>query len=70
MITPLEHNKGVGFKYTVTIEQMEKHAALPLEEVFKWIEEMHLFFLEIQTPEERERMYLFKPNKRPRPDLM
>lgn len=56
--------EGVGFTYTVTMEQMEKHAALPVEEVLKWIEETATFIYELQTPEERERKFIFKPNKK------
>ncbi|MBS1684439.1 MAG: hypothetical protein JSS76_06785 [Bacteroidetes bacterium] len=52
------------------MEQMEKHAALSTEEVFQWIEEMAIFLYETQTPEERERKYDFKPNKRIPPELL
>lgn len=69
MIKPKKENEGVGFTYTVTMEQMQKHAALSPEEVFQWIEEIAAFVYEAQTPEERERKYVFKPNKRPRPDI-
>ncbi|MBS1617594.1 MAG: hypothetical protein JST76_03695 [Bacteroidetes bacterium] len=62
--------KRVGFTYNVTMEQMEKHAALSTEEVFQWIEETATFLYELQTPEERERKYDFKPNKRIHPDLL
>lgn len=64
MITPKKDMEGVGFTYTVTMEQMEKHAALPVEEVLKWIEETATFIYECQTPEERERKFIFKPNKK------
>ena len=63
-LEPIKENDGIGFSYTVTMEQMQKHAALSPEEVFKWIEEMAAFIHELQTPEERERKYDFKPNKR------
>jgi len=62
---PIKENEGVGFAYTVTMEQMQKHAALSPEEVLLWIEEMADFIYQLQTPEERERKYIFKPNKRP-----
>ncbi|MBS1595110.1 MAG: hypothetical protein JST90_12390 [Bacteroidetes bacterium] len=62
--------KRVGFTYNVTMEQMEKHAALSTEEVFQWIEETATFLYELQTQEERERKYDFKPNKRIHPDLL
>lgn len=65
MITPKKENQHIGFTYTVTMEQMEKHAALSVEEVFKWIEETATFIYELQTPEERERKFIFKPNKKP-----
>ena len=61
----IKENEGVGFAYTVTMEQMQNHAALSPEEVLLWIEEMADFIYQLQTPEERERKYIFKPNKRP-----
>ena len=61
---PIKENEGVGFTYTVTMEQMEKHASLSPEEVFQWIEEMANLIYLLQTPEERERKFDFKPNKR------
>ncbi len=64
MIIPKKDMENVGFTYTVTMEQMEKHAALPVEEVLKWIEETAVFIYELQTPEERERKFIFKPNKK------
>lgn len=64
MIVPKKENENVGFSYTVTMEQMQKHAALSPEEVLKWIEEMATFIYELQTPEERERKFVFKPNKK------
>ena len=65
MIVPKKENEGIGFSYTVTMEQMQKHAALPTEEVLKWIEETATFIYELQTPEERERKFIYKPNKKP-----
>ena len=65
MIAPKTENQDVGFSYTVTLEQMQKHAALPPEEILLWIEETAAFIYELQTPEERERKYIYKPNKRP-----
>ena len=70
MIDPIKENEGVGFTYTVTMEQMQKHAALSPEEVFKWIEQMATLIYELQTPEERARKFDFKPNKRIHPDLL
>lgn len=67
---PIKANENVGYTYTVTMEQMEKHAALFPAEVFQWIEEMATFIYEAQTPEERERKYDFKPNKRIPPELL
>lgn len=65
MIIPKKENEGIGFSYTVTMEQMEKHAALSPEEVLHWIEDTATFIYELQTPEERERKFVFKPNKKP-----
>ena len=67
MIIPKKENEGIGFTYTVTMEQMKKHAALPAEDVLAWIEETAMFIYELQTPEERERKYIFKPHKKPQP---
>jgi len=64
-MTPKKENKGIGYTYSVTLEEIEKHAALSPEEVLQWIEETAKFFYEYQTPEERERIFLFKPNKKP-----
>lgn len=69
-IIPKKENEGIGYTYSVTMEEMEKHAALSVEEVFAWIEEQAKFWYEYQTPAERERIYLYKPNKAPRKDLM
>jgi hypothetical protein len=63
-------SKKVGFTYSVSMEQMEKHAALPPIAVLEWIQEMATFIYDIQNPEERERKYIFKPNKRIPPDLL
>lgn len=64
MNDPIKENEGVGFTYTVTMEQMRKHAALSPEEVLDWIQQMATFIYELQTHEERARKYIFKPNKR------
>lgn len=66
MITPKKENEGIGFTYTVTMEQMQKHASLSVEEVLIWIEEVAEFIYSLQTEEERNRQYIFKPNKKPR----
>lgn len=65
MIPSKKENEGVGFGYTVTMAQMEKHASLTPEEVLHWIQETAMFIYELQTPEERERKFVFKPNKKP-----
>ncbi len=70
MNEPIKENEGVGFTYTVTMEQMRKHAALSPAEVFAWIQQTATFIYELQTPEERERKYDYKPNKRIHPDLL
>ncbi len=70
MSGPIKENEGVGFTYTVTMEQMRKHAALRPEEILEWIQQTATFLYEIQTPEQRDRKYDFKPNKRIHPDLL
>jgi hypothetical protein len=70
VIEPIKENEGVGFTYTVTEEEVRKHQALSPEAVFEWIQQMATFIYELQTPEERERKYLFKPNKKIHPDLL
>ena len=70
MSDPIKENEGVGFTYTVTMEQMRKHAALSPEAVLEWIQQTATFLYEIQTPEQRDRKYDFKPNKRIHPDLL
>lgn len=70
MIEPIKENEGVGFSYTVTMEQMRKHAELSPEEILQWIQEMATFIYELQTPQERQRKYEFKPNKRMPPELL
>ena len=54
----------VGFTYTVTDEQVQKHMKLSPDAVLQWIQEMASFIYELQTDEEWERKYDFKPNKR------
>lgn len=63
MIPPQKENKNVGFAYTVTMEQIRKHAALSPEEVLHCIEETAALTYEVQTEEERKRKYIFKSNK-------
>ena len=60
----------IGFTYTVTDEQVRKHMALPPEAIFDWIQQTATFVYELQTPEERERKYIFKPNKKMPADLL
>ena len=64
MSEPLKENEGAGFTYAMTMEQMHKHAALSPEAVLEWIQQTATFIYELQTPEERERKYDFKPNKK------
>lgn len=61
---------AIGFTYTVTDEQVRKHMALPPEAILEWIQQTATFVYELQTPEERERKYIFKPNKKMPPDLL
>jgi hypothetical protein len=70
VIEPIKENESVGFTYIVTLEQMQRHAALSPEEVLDWIQQMATLIYEMQTPEERLRKYEFKPNKRIHPDLL
>ena len=70
MSEPLKENINVGFTYAMTMDQMQKHAALSPEEVLEWIQQTATFMYEIQTPEERDRKFIFKPNKRIPPELM
>ena len=48
---------------------MQKHAALSPEEVLRCIQESAALIYELQTPEERERKFIFKPNKKLPPGL-
>ncbi|MEY4876443.1 MAG: hypothetical protein RL708_1592 [Bacteroidota bacterium] len=59
-IKPKLENANVGFHYTVTDEQIEEYSHWTIEEKFKWLFETSQFIYEVQTPEERERMYLLK----------
>ncbi|MCW3124643.1 MAG: hypothetical protein JWO03_301 [Bacteroidetes bacterium] len=61
---PIKENEGIGFSYTVTEEQVRRHQSLSPEEIFDWIQQTATFIYELQTPEEREHKYIFKPNKR------
>ena len=70
MSEPLKENLGIGFKYSVTMEQMRKHAALPPEAILEWIQQTATFLYEMQTPEQRDLKFIFKPNKRIPPDLL
>ena len=53
-------NKDIGFHYTVTDEQVRAHQKLSIEEIFQWLESMNELLYAVQTPEERERMFLVK----------
>ena len=68
-IVPIKENEGVGFSYTITQEQFDRHSSLSPEEILDWIEQTATLIYEMQTPEERMRKFIFKPNKRPREDL-
>jgi hypothetical protein len=70
MTEAIKEKEGVGFTYTVTMEQMRKHATLSPAEVLDWIQQTATFIYELQTPKERERKYDFKPNKRIPPELL
>ena len=70
MSEKLKQNEGIGFTYAMTMEQMQKHAALPPEAILEWIQQTATFIYDLQTPEERERKYLFKPNKKTPQELL
>jgi hypothetical protein len=46
-----------GFYYTVTDEQIKMHQQRSVEEILEWLESTNKFLWEMQTPEERKRMF-------------
>jgi hypothetical protein len=62
-IIPKKENEGIGFKYTVTPEQIKRHQQLSIEEIFEWLHHTNEFLNAVQTPEEKERMKKFKNKK-------
>ena len=57
-IKPKLENANIGFRYTVTDEQIAAHQKKSVEEILMWIEETSKFIYELQTPEERLRTKL------------
>ncbi len=70
MIERIKETRGLGFSYTPDEEEILRKLNFSAEEVLEWIQEMATFIYELQTPEERERKFEFKPNKRIHPDLL
>jgi hypothetical protein len=59
-IQPKIENTNVGFRYTVTDQQIAEYATWSIEEKFNWLEQTAKFIYATQTPEEREQQYLLK----------
>jgi hypothetical protein len=53
-IQPKAENKGIGFYYTVTDEQIERHRQLTIPEIFEWLESTRLLIESVQTDEAKE----------------
>lgn len=51
---PKEENKGIGFRYTVTKEQIEQHQKLTIPEIFEWLESTRKLIESVQTEEAKE----------------
>jgi len=60
---PKKENQYVGFKYSISLEQMKEHQGKSAEEIFTWIEEYARFLDAFQTPEDKERMRMMKNKK-------
>ena len=56
-------NTGIGFHYTLSDEQLQNPQQRSVEEIFTWLSDLHDLMSAIQTPEERDREYLYKPHK-------
>ncbi len=63
MKCPKKTNK-TGFYYEVTEKQIEEHQKRSIEEILYWIESTNELIWMLQTDEERERKYEFKPLKK------
>jgi hypothetical protein len=53
-----------GFYYEVTSEQVTEHRKRSIKEILMWLHNTNVFLKKIQTDKERERMKLFKKNKK------
>lgn len=62
-IKPKKENEGVGFKYTVTPEQIKRHQELSIEQILRWLYETNRFLNTIQTREEKEHSKKLKNKK-------
>jgi len=60
---PKKENENIGFRYSVSIEQIREHQKKSIEEILEWIEEYAIFLHETQTPEDKVRMRLLKNKK-------
>ena len=63
LITPKPENKGVGYTYEVTEEQIREHQKKSIEDILCWLYDLNLFLKLVQTDEEKERMKRFKNKK-------
>ena len=59
-IKPKLENANIGFRYTVTDEQIAAYQKKSVEEILMSLEETSKFIYEVQTPEERLRTKLAK----------
>ena len=64
MIERIKETRGIDFSYTLNEEEILRYLEFSSEEILEWIQEMATFIYELQTPEEREARYLFKPHKK------
>ena len=63
LIIPKSENKGVGYTYEVTEEQIREHQKKSIEDILCWLYDLNLFLKLVQTDEEKERMKRFKNKK-------
>ena len=60
MLLPKQENKGRGYFYNVTEEEIKQHVGRSTEDVFYWIESTNRFVSQLQTDHERKRSQLCK----------
>ena len=53
-LTPKTENAGIGFSYTVTDEQIEKHEKRSIPEILAWLESTRKLINAVQTPDAKE----------------